>query len=117
MLYKSFKYALRGIVKTLFSQRNFCIMTACFLLVVIAGFIFEISRLEWAVIFLCCGSVLGFEMLNTSIECVVDIIKPELHPKAERAKDVAAGSVLVLSVFAVVIGLIIFIPHITELFE
>ena len=116
MFYRSLKYAARGIAKTFRTQANFRIMTVCFLLVVIAGFVFGLSGLEWAVVLLCCGGVLGFEMLNTAIECAVDMIKPELHPLAEKTKDIAAGFVLVFSIFSLAAGLVIFIPHIIKLF-
>lgn len=116
MLYRSLKCALKGIAGTFRTQANFRVMAVCFLLVVIAGFVLELSGLEWAVVLLCCGGVLAFEMLNTAIECLVDIIKPETHPLAGKIKDIAAGFVLVFSVLTAAVGPAVFIPHIIKFF-
>ncbi|MDD5017967.1 MAG: diacylglycerol kinase family protein [Eubacteriales bacterium] len=117
MFYRSFKYAVKGVIKTLRSERNFRVMIVCFMLAVTAGILLGLSGIEWALILLCCGGVLSFEMLNTAIECVVDMVQSNAHPLAEKAKDIAAGFVLVFSVFAAVIGLVVFVPHIIALFK
>jgi diacylglycerol kinase len=59
---------------------------------------------------LCIGLVFGAEMMNTAIENVVDLASPELHPLAGKAKDIAAGAVLICTIVSVVIGLLIFVP-------
>ena len=85
-------------------------------LVVIAGMIFKISKIEWMICILLFVVVIAGELLNTSIETIVDMIMPEKNEKAKIAKDVAAGAVLVLAIGAVIIGFIIFIPKIYLIF-
>ncbi len=70
---------------------------------------------EWAVLMLCCGAVLCAEMVNTAIERAVDLVSAEKSPLAGKAKDIAAGAVLVISLFAAAAGLIIYIPHVIAL--
>jgi diacylglycerol kinase len=60
--------------------------------------------------------VLGAEMINTSLENIVDIISPEHHPLAGRAKDIAAGAVLLTAILAATVGLIVFVPKLFNLF-
>lgn len=107
---KSFVYAFRGIGKAFTSEPNMWIHLIITLLVIICGFLFKISLTEWMFCFLCFGLVFGAELINSSIESTVDLISPEYHPLAEKAKDMAAGGVLVCAIFAAITGLIIFIP-------
>ncbi len=113
----SFKYAFHGIRYALKEERNFRIMAACFIAVVIAGILLGLSVPEWAAILLCCAGVLSLEMVNTSLESAVDIATDEYKPLAKKAKDTAAGAVLVFCLFSAAIGLIIFIPHVIGLFD
>jgi|AGTN01.1.fsa_nt_gi Diacylglycerol kinase len=116
MLFRKFIYAFRGIGKALREEISFRVMTGCFVLVVAAGLLLRVTALEWAVLLLCCGAVLAAEMVNTALERAVDIAAPEKHPLAEAAKDIAAGAVLMISLFAVAVGLFIFLPHVITLF-
>lgn len=79
-------------------------------LVVIAGFATGLSYSEWLIITIMIALVIGAEMINTAIECTVNLASPELHPLAKKAKDVAAGAVLVFAIASVIIGLLIFLP-------
>lgn len=81
------------------------------LLVVFSGILFCISITEWMLCLLAFGLVMGAEMMNTAIETIVDLVSPEYHKLAGRAKDIAAGAVLISSVFAAIVGLIIFLPR------
>lgn len=108
----SFKYAFHGIHDVFKSGRNFRIMAACFIIVVIAGIILGLSVIEWAAVLLCCAGVLSFELVNTALESTVNIATEEYKPLAKKAKDAAAGASLVFSLFSAAIGFIIFIPHI-----
>lgn len=116
MFFSKFKYALRGIGKALREESTFRIMLVCFVLVLAAGLLLGVTMLEWAALLLCCSAVLCAEMINTAIERTVDIASPEKHPLAEKAKDIAAGAVLVMSLFAAVVGLMIFLPYLIALF-
>ena len=113
---RSFLYAVKGILTTLKTERNFVIMVICLVLTVTAGFIFSISAVEWVLVLLCCGLVLALEMINTAIESLTDLATKDHHPLAKRAKDIAAGAVLVFSTASLVIGLIIFLPYVIRLF-
>ncbi|MDO4803724.1 MAG: diacylglycerol kinase family protein [Lachnospiraceae bacterium] len=109
-LYRSFGYAFEGIFNTIKSERNMkihCFMTVC---VVIAGLLFRISYMEWLVCLVLFGLVTSLELVNTSLEAVVDLVTEERRPLAKKAKDAAAGAVLASAIFAAIIGLIIFLP-------
>ncbi len=79
-----------------------------------AGLWLGLSITEWLWITAAAGIVLIVELLNTALEVLVDLVSPAIHPKAKIIKDVAAGSVLMAAVTAVLIGLIIFLPKIFE---
>jgi diacylglycerol kinase len=74
------------------------------LVVVVAGIVLRFSLLAWAVVALAIGLVLATELLNTALEAVVDLVSPQEHPLAKRAKDVAAAGVLAASVAALAAG-------------
>ena len=112
---KSFVYAWRGIRAVFSSEANMKIHVTIMLLVVIFGFVFQLSTMEWIACVLCFGLVVGMEMMNTAIENVVDLASPEKHPLAAKAKDIAAGAVLVCAIISVVVGVIIFLPKILNL--
>ena len=83
------------------------------MLVGIAGWYYQLNSSEWLWIIAASGMVLGAELFNTAIEVLVDLVSPEIHPKAKIIKDVAAGAVLIAAFAAVLIGLIIFLPKIS----
>ncbi len=109
---KSFGYAGRGIRTVFDSEMNMKIHLVVTLLVIICGFFFKISLTEWLFCLLCFGLVLTAEMMNTAIENFVDLVSPQQHPLAGRAKDIAAGAVLISSIISAIIGLLIFIPKV-----
>ena len=111
-LYKSFYYAFNGIGETFRRERNFKIHIIFMVAVIICGIYFQIKMHEWLICFLLFALVLSLEIVNTSIEAIVDLASPDYHPLAKTAKDCSAGAVLVSAIFAAVIGLIIFIPYI-----
>jgi diacylglycerol kinase len=79
-------------------------------LVIIFGWILRISITEWLLCLLCFGLVFTAEMVNTAIENVVDLVSPQQNKLAGKAKDIAAGAVLVSAIISACVGLIIFIP-------
>lgn len=109
-LINSFKYAFKGIVSALLSERNMKLHVNIMALVIIFGFILNISVGEWFVCIICFAIVISAEMFNTAFEQMVDIAMPEKDPRAKFVKDVAAGGVLVTAIASLVIGLIIFVP-------
>lgn len=108
----SFKYAFNGIVNALKSEVNLRIHLVIACLVVIAGLFFRISHAEWFACLLCFSIVIPLELINTAIEHIVDLISPNHHPLAGKAKDVAAAAVLVSAIFSVIVGVLIFTPKI-----
>ncbi|MDD2284863.1 MAG: diacylglycerol kinase family protein [Paludibacter sp.] len=111
----SFKNAIRGIRMVIRSEKNMQIHLVIAALVVIAGWFFSISTTEWLMCLLCFGLVLGAEIINTAIENLVDLVSPNKHELAGKAKDIAAGAVLVSAIIAACVGLIIFTPKIWDL--
>lgn len=93
------------------SQHNAWIHALATICVLAAGAVFGVSRVEWLAITLAIVAVWSAEALNTAFESLCDVASPEFHPMVERAKDVAAGSVLIAAAGAVVIGLLIFCPR------
>lgn len=109
-----FIFAGKGIRTAFISERNLKIQTCFVVLVILSGWVLHISIIEWLICFLCFGLVIGAELINTSVEKLVDLASPQFHPLAEKVKDIAAGAVLFNSVIAAIIGLIIFLPKIWE---
>lgn len=112
----SFRYAFRGLAELLRSQPNAQIHVAVALLVLAAGYFFQITRLEWLVLIICIALVISLEAVNTAIEYLTDLVSPDFHPLAGKAKDVAAAAVLWAALGAVAAGLLIFLPRIKLLF-
>jgi diacylglycerol kinase (ATP) len=108
---RSFSYAIRGILLMLRSQQNAWIHAAATVVVAGAGVLVGLTREEWAWIVLAILVVWMAEALNTALEFLTDVASPDFHPLAGQAKDVAAGAVLIAAIGAVVVALIVFVPH------
>lgn len=106
---KSFKYAFKGIFD-LFSGRhpNALIHLLAVIVVTGAGLYLGLERWEWVAVLLCFGLVLALEAVNTAIEYVVDLVSPDHHALAGKAKDMAAGAVLIAAMTTVVVAVVIF---------
>ena len=105
---KSFLFAIQGFRTAVATERNIKVMLAVGACAVVVGIFCGLDLLSWAVILLCCGVVITAELLNTAVETVVDLVSPEFHPLAGRAKDIAAAAVWVLSVLVAVVGVLVF---------
>ena len=108
----SFKYAIQGIFTSFKTEKNMKIHILIMLLVIIAGILLKISKLEWIICIILFSIVIAGELFNTAIETVVDMVMPDKNEKAKIAKDVSAGAVLLVAIGAAIIGLMIFIPKI-----
>ena len=115
-LYKSFGYAFEGIITTMTHERNMQIHCGVAILVIIFGIILKISLLEWAFCVLLFALVISLELVNTAVETVVDLVTEDKQPLAKKAKDAAAGAVLVSAINAAIIGGVIFFPKLWDLF-
>lgn len=107
---KSMGFALKGAFKLATTEHSVIVQSSIAVLLVIAGFYFEISREEWMFQTLAIGLVLSVEGLNTAVEKVADFIHPEFHQKIGFIKDIAAGAVFFAAMTAIVIGCLIYIP-------
>ena len=116
-LSKSFRYAFEGIFTCIRHERNMKIHCVMAVLVVIGGFVLHISQIEWFICLILFGLVISLELVNTAVESTVDLVTEEKRPLAKKAKDTAAGAVLVSAIFAAIIGLIIFVPKIIDFFS
>jgi diacylglycerol kinase (ATP) len=97
------------------TQQNAWIHLGVTIGVLIAGFLFGVSASEWCWLVLAIIAVWSTEALNTAFELLADVASPEFHPLVKKAKDVAAGAVLISAIGAVAIGLIILGPYLLEL--
>lgn len=113
---KSFGYAINGLVWLFRNEGNAKVHMIATVLVVAAGFIFEISAMEWVAILLCIGGVISAEGINTAIEKLCDKVSPEKDNLIKIAKDVSAGSVLILAIISVIVAILIFIPKFSQKF-
>lgn len=107
---KSMGFALKGALKLATTEHSVMVQSSIAVLMIIAGFYFEISREEWMFQTLAIGLVLSVEGLNTAVEKVADFIHPEFHKKIGFIKDIAAGAVFFAAMTAIVIGCLIYIP-------
>lgn len=113
---KSFHFAWMGILYAMHSDQNVVIHFIVALIVILLSIMLGLSSFEMAIIGLTMIIVISTEMLNTAIEKVVDLIIQEHHTDAKIAKDVASGMVLITAIGAIIIGILIFLPHILKLF-
>lgn len=107
---ESVGHAIDGINYTVSRERNFKIEIGIALIVSVMGFVLKVSSMEWAILVLTIAMVLALEMVNTAIERCVDLVTKDYRELAKVAKDVSAGAVLVMSLFSVVIGIVVFLP-------
>jgi diacylglycerol kinase len=111
-----FYHAFNGILETYRSERNFRIHVIVAMAVVVLGIWMDVTYSEWCWIILCIAIVLIVEVLNTAIEALVDLVVPDYHPLAKKAKDAAAGAVLIAAIFSCIVGGVIFFPKLWLLF-
>ena len=107
----SFKYAYEGLVAALKEEPNLKFHFLASIVVLVAGFFFQISKQDWLILIILIGFVITVELTNTAIEAVVDGLTREHHPAAKIAKDISAGAVLVASLTATISGILIFYPY------
>lgn len=105
----SFRFALNGVLLSFRSQRHLRIHFTLAVLVLIAGFIWRLPRVELLILIGAISLVILTELFNTAVETVVDLVTTDYHPLAKVAKDVAAGAVLVASVNAALVGMLLFL--------
>ncbi len=107
---KSVKYAAKGFWILITSENSIIAQLIIAIIMIIIGFIMHISATEWMFQLVAIGLVLVAEALNTAIEKIADFIHPEYHKQIGRVKDISAGAAFFAAIFAIIIGLIIYIP-------
>ncbi len=114
--FSALKIAMIGMRELFAESRNARIQLVTFLLVLIAGFIVDLNRFEWLWLMIASAIVLVLEAMNTSIELLADVYTQEFNLKIKQVKDIAAGAVLIASIFAAIVGFVIFLPHLSAMF-
>ncbi len=109
--FQSVGHAVDGIVRLAREERNFRIDLLMAIIVICLGFLFKLGLYDWLWLFTAFATVIGSEVMNSIIENVVDlIVRGRYDDLAKRAKDIAAGGVLLSAGFAVLVGILIFVP-------
>jgi len=109
---RSVEFALQGLRALLTSQHNAWVHAAATVVVVALGSWARLERLEWLALVFAIVMVWAAEAMNTAFEALCDVASPEFHPLVARAKDIAAGAVLLCAAGAVVVGAIVFLPRV-----
>ena len=108
--FKSLGFAVKGAYKLIITEHSVMVQSSIALLMIIAGFYFEIDRVEWILQILAFGLVLSIEGMNTAVEKIADFIHPEFHDRIGFIKDIAAGAVFFAAIAAIIVGLLIYVP-------
>ena len=114
---QSMSHALDGIEYAINHERNIKFEILAGICASVLGFLLKISNVEWVVLILLIGTILALEMINTSIERCVDLVTKDYHELAKAAKDTAAGAVLIVSMFSIIIGIVMFLPRVINLLK
>lgn len=114
-MFGSFKYAADGVTEAFNNEPNFRIHVIVGVIVMVFAFVLRFTPTEWAILFLTETFVIAMELINTSLEAIVDIVSPEKRQKARIAKDVSAAFVLLSAIAAVAVGIVLFLPKIVPL--
>jgi diacylglycerol kinase len=114
---KGFGYAFNGLVIFFRHERNGRIQLAMAVVAVLLSWWLKISAAEWIVVLGCAATVLSFEMINSAIEKICNLVHPKYHPAIKTIKDMAAGAVLFVAMASAVIGAIIFLPRLYPYFN
>jgi len=113
---RSFRHAVHGIILMLKSQHNAWVHATATIIVLLVGGFFGLSPHEWCWLVIAIMGVWTAEALNTALEFLANVASPEFHPLVAKAKDVAAGAVLISAIGSVAIALLILGPYVVQLF-
>ena len=113
---RSFRYALQGMLDLFHFENNARIHLFAAIGVVVAGFYFQLSPMEWAMVATQIALVWAAEAFNTALEKLADAVSPTYHPLIKSVKDLAAGGVLIVAISAAIVGFLVFLPKVLLLF-
>lgn len=108
--FKSIGFALKGAFKLITTEHSVMVQSSLAVIMIIAGFWFDISRTDWMFQIFAFGLVLSIEGLNTAVEKIADFVHPDYHQRIGFIKDIAAGSVFFAALTAIAIGFLIYLP-------
>ncbi|WP_371807183.1 diacylglycerol kinase family protein [Halalkalibacter krulwichiae] len=99
------------------NEQNMQIHLITAVCILVAAYFFQLPLNHWLILLLVIAGMFSLEIMNTAIERTVDLVTKDFHPLAKRAKDIAAAAVFVYCLFAVIIGLLLFLPPILQFFQ
>ncbi|MCS7304627.1 MAG: diacylglycerol kinase family protein [Thermoguttaceae bacterium] len=111
---EKFQDAFRGTKLGIRGQKSFYVHFFFAAAVVIAGWVFQVDRIEWCLLVLCIATVLTTEMLNSALEWVVRSLPERDDPHLGQALDIGSAAVLIISIGSVIVGLLVFVPHLLK---
>ena len=114
-VYNKFLNAFRGLYIIIKEEKSLWIHLFVTALVIVFGFVFNVTIAQWSILTIAIGLVIGFEIFNTAIEYIVDIVSFEYSVKAKKVKDVAAAATLFVTFVSIILGLLVFIPAIAAM--
>lgn len=114
---RAIRIALKGLSDSFISERNFRVHLIMALIAMIIGRFLDLNLNEWLWIFLAITLVFTAELFNTALESLTNLVSPDYHLLAKKAKDVAAAAVLVTAIFSLICGAMIFLPKIIILIK
>ena len=113
----SFRYAFRGILTAFKQEPNFQVHVVIAVLALVSAALLGFSSSEWLLLLFVISFVLILELVNTSLESIVNLVSPQKREKAKIAKDVAAAAVLVAAFVSILVSVVLFLPKIVKLFS
>lgn len=115
--FRSLRHALRGLAETFRTEHNFRVQAIAATIVICASFLFRVEIWEGIVVILLSAGVLVLEIMNTIVERLADAVQPRLSHMVREVKDMMAGTVLLASMASLVVGVLIFYPHVAQYSE
>lgn len=112
----SFKYAFEGMRTALKNESHMRVHFTFATITIITGAFLGLTSVEWVILFSAIFYVISLELINTAVEALVDLVSPQIKPKAKIAKDVSAAVVLCAAIYSIVVGIYLFLPKIVSLF-
>jgi diacylglycerol kinase (ATP) len=105
------RIAIRGLASAVKTEPHMQVHLLAAFVVTNAGVYFSITRGEWFMVCTCIVLVMGLEIINTAIEKLCNVVMPDVHPVIKYVKDIMSGAVLIMCIFAVIAGVMVFWPY------
>lgn len=115
--FTSLKIAISGLRIAFKEEQSFRIQTLIGIIVILFMIALKLNPLEISILVLAILLVLGLELINSQIERFLDLIQPDHHPKIKIIKDISAAAVLVAVLGTIIVGILILLPHLLDLFR